>query len=48
MYIYENLQATTGLYVGRQLTYEHVHLTSYSKMKVNLATQVCFLIMLPW
>ena len=37
MYLYE---ATSGLYVGRRLKYEHVHLTSYSKMKVNLAAQV--------
>ena len=33
-------QAESGLYVGHRLTYEHVHLTSYSKMKVNLAAQV--------
>jgi hypothetical protein len=34
------MQAESGLYVGRRLTYEHINLTSYSKMKVNLAAQV--------
>ena len=33
-------QTNSGLYVGRRLTYEHVNLTSFSKMKVNLAAQV--------
>ena len=39
--LYEQLQSESGLYVGHRLTYEHIHLNSYSKMKVNLATQVC-------
>lgn len=41
-YLYEHTQTESGLYVGHRLTYEHVHLTSFSKMKVNLAAQVCF------
>lgn len=36
-------QAQSGSYVGRKLTYEHVNLTSFSKMKVNLAVQVHFI-----
>ena len=40
-YLYEHTQAESGLYIGRRLTYEHIHLTPYSKMKVNLAAQVC-------
>lgn len=39
-YLYDNMQAESGLYVGHRLTYEHISLTSYSKMKVNLAAQV--------
>ncbi len=39
-YLYENSQAASGLYIGHRLTREHVNLTSFSKMKVNLATQV--------
>ena len=38
--LYKQSQAESGLYIGRRLTYEHLHLTSYSKMKVNLAAQV--------
>ena len=34
------LKLRAVFYVGHCLTYEHVHLTSYSKMKVNLAAQV--------
>ena len=33
-------QADSGLYIGRRLTYEHLNLTSFSKMKVNLGAQV--------
>ena len=40
-YLQQFTQAESGLYVGRRLTYEHINLTSYSKMKVNLAAQVC-------
>ena len=42
-YLYEHSQASSGLYVGRRLTYEHLHLTSFSKMKVNLAAQVMYI-----
>ena len=38
--LYGTTQTDSGLYVGRRLTYEHVNLISYSKMKVNLAAQV--------
>ena len=34
------LKLRAVFYVGHCLTDEHVHLTSYSKMKVNLAAQV--------
>ena len=43
-YLYHHTQAESGLYIGRRLTNEHLHLTSYSKMKVNLAAQVLCLI----
>lgn len=34
----------SGLFIGNKLTYEHLHLNSYSRMKVKLAAQVymCF------
>ena len=35
-----NTWTQSGLYVGNRLTYEHLNLTSYSKMRVNLAAQV--------
>jgi hypothetical protein len=38
--LYTQSQAESGLYIGCRLTYEHVLLTSFSKMKVNLAAQV--------
>jgi hypothetical protein len=38
--LYNEIQADSGLYIGRRLTSEHIHLTSFSKMKVNLAAQV--------
>lgn len=40
-HLYEQCQSESGLYVGHRLTYEHIHLSSFSKMKVNLAAQVC-------
>ena len=30
-----------GLYINKKLKHEHVYLTSFSKMKVKLAAQVC-------
>lgn len=30
-YLHDYMQAESGLYVGRRLTYEHINLTSYSK-----------------
>lgn len=38
--LYEHTQADSGLFVGRRLTFEHLHMTAYSKMKVCLAAQV--------
>ena len=38
--LYNQIQAESGLYVGQHLTYKHVNLTSFSKMKVNLTVQV--------
>ena len=32
---------TAGLSILRKLKWEHIHLTSYSKMRVDLAAQVC-------
>lgn len=32
---------TPGLTILPKIKYEHVHLTSYSKMRVDLAAQVC-------
>ena len=42
-YLYEHTQAESGLYVGNRLRFEHIKLTSFSKMQVNLAAQVMFL-----
>lgn len=39
-YLYEHTQAQSGLYVGNRLRFEHINLTSFSKMRVNLAVQV--------
>ena len=39
-YLQRFTQADSGLYVGRRLTYEHLNLSSFSKMKVNLAAQM--------
>ena len=33
-------QADSGLYIAHHLTYEYLNLSSFSKMKVNLAAQV--------
>lgn len=33
--------STPGLSLVHKLTYEHIHLTSFSKMQVDLAVQVC-------
>ena len=33
-------QIESGLYIGKKLTREHIHLTSYSWMRVDLAAQV--------
>ena len=33
--------STPGLSLVHELTYEHIHLTSFSKMRVDLAVQVC-------
>ena len=37
----EKTSANSALYIGRKLTREHVALTSYSRMTVSLAAQVC-------
>ena len=36
----EKVVADTALYVGKNLTREHLNLTSYSRMNVRLAAQV--------
>lgn len=41
--LYYNDVEMNGLYLNKKLSYEHVQLTSFSKMKVNLAAQVCLL-----
>ena len=33
--------ASPGLSLVPKLTYEHIHLTNFSKMRVDLAVQVC-------
>ena len=40
MELHDFSHVESGLHVGHRLTYEHLHLTSFSKMKVNLAAQV--------
>lgn len=37
-------QPDSGLYIGRKIKHEHLHLTSYSRMSVKLATQVDLLL----
>ena len=34
---------TPGLSLVHKLRYEHIHLTSFSKMRVDLAVQVCYI-----
>ena len=38
--LYYNDVEMGGLYLNKKLTYEHIELTSFSKMKVSLAVQV--------
>ena len=38
------LTATPGLSLVPKIKYEHVYLTSFSKMRVDLAAQVCYLV----
>ena len=40
MQLYDLLTETDGLTMLPKLKYEHVHLTPFSKMRVDLATQV--------
>ena len=35
-------QLSPGLSIIPKLKYEHIHLTSFSKMRVDLAAQVCY------
>lgn len=39
--LYEKIREESGLYIGNKLKFEHVKLTSYSRMNVRLAAQVC-------
>ena len=39
------ITSTPGLYLVPKLKYEHVHLNNFSKMRVDLAAQVCNLCM---
>ena len=38
--IHKEMQSDTGLYIGKRLTLQHVELTSFSRMRVDLAAQV--------
>ena len=38
--LYRKSQAESGLFIGKRLTREHILLTSYSRMRVDLAAQV--------
>ena len=38
--VYEQNQTASGLFFNKKLRREHVHLNSYSRMRVNLAAQV--------
>ena len=38
--LYHRDVAMNGLYFHKKIGYEHIHLTSFSKMKVSLAAQV--------
>ena len=37
------MTATPGTSMVTKIKYEHVHLTSFSKMRVDLAAEVCHL-----
>ena len=39
--LYNWSREESGLYIGNQLKLEHIKLTSYSRMNVRLAAQVC-------
>ena len=41
-----NMGAASGLCMLPKLKYEHVHLSSFSKMRVDLATQVAIVILM--
>ena len=43
MQLYEKNRSETGLVLLPRLKYEHVQLTSFSKMRVDLAAQVRYL-----
>ena len=36
-----NMTQTSGLTLSHKVKWEHIHLMSYSKMRVDLAAQVC-------
>lgn len=38
--LYTKTQMESGLYIGKKLIREHIHLTFYSRMRVDLAAQV--------
>ena len=38
--VYEQTKGQAGLSILPKLKYEHVHLTSFSKMRVGLAAQI--------
>ena len=38
--LFRKTHSESGLYIGNKLTREHVYLTSYSRMRVDLAAQV--------
>ena len=38
--LYRKSQTKSGLYIGKKLTRDHIHLTSYSRMRVDLAAEV--------
>ena len=44
MELCEKTITNSGLYIRNKLTREHLNLTSYSRMNVRLAAQVCILV----
>lgn len=40
--LYRKCQTETGLTIIKKIKWEHLVLTSYSRMRVDLAVQVCF------